>query len=134
MAPTGLVGREPEAAVASFLGWATRNSRVMLVGGGGVMLVEGQVGIGKTSIVATTPDTTQAQEWRMLAANPAELEMPLERSGIADPLEPLPFSLTNSLAEPPRRAIRRSGRSADRAAIADGSHVTDRGMSCLPYR
>jgi len=99
MAPTVLVGREPEAAaVASFLGRATRNSRVMLV--------EGEVGIGKTSILAAARDTARARGWRVLAANPAELEMPLEYTGIADLLEPLPVSLTDSLPAPQRRAIR----------------------------
>ena len=99
MAPTVLVGREPEAAaVASFLGRATRNSRVMLV--------EGEIGIGKTSILAAARDTARAHGWRVLAANPAELEMPLEYTGIADLLEPLPDSLTDSLPAPQRRAIR----------------------------
>ncbi len=99
MAPTVLVGREHEsAAVARFLGRATPNSRVMLV--------EGEVGIGKTSILATARDSAREHGWLVLAANPAELEMPLEYTGIADLLEPLPVSLADSLPAPQRRAIR----------------------------
>jgi hypothetical protein len=70
------------------------------------MLVEGEVGIGKTSILAAARDAACARGWRVLAANPAELEMPLEYTGIADLLEPLPVSLTDSLPAPQRRAIR----------------------------
>ena len=99
MAPTVLVGREPEAvAVARFLGRARQNSRVMLV--------EGEVGIGKTSVLAAARESAREQGWQILAANPAELEMPLEYTGIADLLEPLPGSLTDSLPAPQRRAIR----------------------------
>jgi RecG-like helicase len=93
------VGREPEvAAVASFLGRATQNSPVMLV--------EGEIGIGKTSVLAAARDAARERGWLVLTANPAELEMPLEYTGIADLLDPLPGSLTETLPGPQRRAIR----------------------------
>jgi hypothetical protein len=70
MAPV-LVGREPEvAAVAGFLGRATQNSPVMLV--------EGEIGIGKTSILAAARDAARERGWLVLTANPAELERPVE--------------------------------------------------------
>jgi DNA-binding CsgD family transcriptional regulator len=98
MAPV-LVGREPEvAAVASFLGRARQNSRVMLV--------EGEIGIGKTSVLAAAQEAARERDWLVLNANPAELEMPLEYTGIADLLDPLPGSLADALPAPQRRAIR----------------------------
>jgi DNA-binding CsgD family transcriptional regulator len=93
------VGREPEvAAVAGFLRRATHNSPVMLV--------EGEIGIGKTSVLAAARDAARERGWLVLTANPAELEMPLEYTGIADLLDPLPGSLTEALPGPQRRAIR----------------------------
>src|SRR5882757_8979600 len=91
MSPSVLVGREPEAAVlAGFLGQAAQNP--------GVMLVEGEIGIGKTSILAAAQHAAREHGCLVLTANPAELEMPLEYTGIADLLDPLPG--------PQRRAIR----------------------------
>ncbi len=99
MSPSVLVGREPEAAaLAGFLGRAAQNP--------GVMLVEGEIGIGKTSVLAAAHESAREQGWQVLAANPAELEMPLEYTGIADLLDPLPGSLTDALPVPQRRAIR----------------------------
>src|ERR1035438_615704 len=98
MAPV-LVGREPEvAAVASFLGLARQNSRVMLV--------EGEIGIGKTSVLAAAQEAARERDWLVLNANPAELEMPLEYTGIADLLDPLPGSLADALPAPQRRGVR----------------------------
>src|SRR5580698_2888565 len=77
MSPSLLVGREPEAAVlAGFLGRATQNP--------GVMLVEGEIGIGKTSILAAARHAARERGCLVLTANPAELEMPLEYTGIVD--------------------------------------------------
>ena len=99
MSPSVLVGREPEAAVlAGFLGQAAQNP--------GVMLVEGEIGIGKTSILAAAQRAAREHGCLVLTANPAELEMPLEYTGIADLLDPLPGSLTDALPGPQRRAIR----------------------------
>ena len=84
--------------MASFLGRATQNSRVMLV--------EGEIGIGKTSVLAAAQETARERGWLVLTANPAELEMPLEYTGIADLLDPLPDSLADALPVPQRRAIR----------------------------
>ena len=98
MAPI-LVGREPEvAAVARFLGRARQNSCVMLV--------EGEMGTGKTSVLAAAREAAREHGWLILAANPAEPEMPLEYAGIADLLDPLPAALTDELPVPQRRAIR----------------------------
>ena len=100
MSPSLLVGREPEAAaLVGFLGRATQNP--------GVMLVEGEIGIGKTSILAAAQEAARERGCLVLTANPAELEMPLEYTGIADLLDPLPGSLTDALPLPQRRAIRR---------------------------
>jgi DNA-binding CsgD family transcriptional regulator len=99
MSPSLLVGREPEAAaLVGFLGRATQNP--------GVMLVEGEIGIGKTSILAAAQEAALERGCLVLTANPAELEMPLEYTGIADLLDPLPDSLTDALPLPQRRAIR----------------------------
>lgn len=98
MAPI-LVGREPEvAAVARFLDRARQNSCVMLV--------EGEMGAGKTSVLAAAREAGREHGWLVLAANPAEPEMPLEYTGIADLLDPLPTALTDELPGPQRRAIR----------------------------
>lgn len=86
------------AAVASFLGRARQNSRVMLV--------EGEIGIGKTSVLTAAQEAARERDWLVLNANPAELEMPLEYTGIADLLDPLPGSLADALPAPQRRAIR----------------------------
>ena len=84
--------------MAGFLGRATQNSPAMLV--------EGEIGIGKTSVLAAARDAAREHGWLVLTANPAELEMPLEYTGIADLLDPLPGSLTETLPGPQRRAIR----------------------------
>src|SRR5450631_846848 len=70
------------------------------------MLVEGEIGIGKTSVLAAAQEAARERDWLVLNANPAELEMPLEYTGIADLLDPLPGSLADALPAPQRRAIR----------------------------
>ena len=70
------------------------------------MLLEGEIGIGKTSVLAAAQEAARERGCLVLTANPAELEMPLEYTGIADLLDPLPGSLTDALPVPQRRAIR----------------------------
>ena len=64
------------------------------------------MGTGKTSVLAAAREAAREHGWLILAANPAELEMPLEYAGLADLLDPLPAALPDELPVPQRRAIR----------------------------
>ena len=45
------------------------------------MLVEGEMGAGKTSVLAAAREAGREHGWLVLAANPAEPEMPLSTPG-----------------------------------------------------
>jgi len=91
-----LTGRQPElAAVEMFL-----DER-----GPGALLLEGETGIGKTSVWDVGVEAARERGMVVLAARPAGAEVRLSFAGLADLLGHLPASAYASLPPPQRRAI-----------------------------
>ena len=90
-----------------------------------VVALEGEAGIGKTSVWRAVLDQLEARDHAVLSARPAEAETHLSYAGLADLLDPV---LDDSLAElpaPQRQALEAAllrteaeGRVPDQAAIA----------------
>ena len=97
MAP---VGRDAETArVSRFLGEIRRGSRVLLI--------EGEAGIGKTTVLNEARNMAARLGITVLSAYPVESEMPLEFAGLADLLEGV-LSVVDALPGPQRQAIRQA--------------------------
>jgi DNA-binding CsgD family transcriptional regulator len=93
-----VVGREPELARAeAFLASAAHGSAVMLV--------EGEAGIGKTTVWQEVAERADALGFRVLAARPAAVETKLALTAVADLLELVPSEAFAALPEPQRRAL-----------------------------
>ena len=93
-----IVGRHDEvAAIEQFLD--------MLGAGSRVLLVEGEPGIGKTTMVQAAARSASERGYVVLAAAPAELEMPLDYAGLADVLATVPNHLIEGLPRPQRDAL-----------------------------
>jgi DNA-binding CsgD family transcriptional regulator len=92
------VGRHDEvAAIERFLGTLGGRSRVLLV--------EGEPGIGKTTMVQAAARSASERGCMLLAAAPAESEMPLDFAGLADLLATVPKTLIEGLPRPQRDAV-----------------------------
>ena len=110
-----LIGREAEVgAIEAFL----RTS------GPRGLLLEGEPGIGKTSVWAAGVDAARSSGMTVLAARAAGVEVRLAFTGLADLLGRLPGSAFSSLPSPQRRAVDvallradRSGDSTDARAV-----------------
>ena len=93
-----LVGREAELGrLERFLGRVGTDS--------GTLLLAGEMGIGKTTLLRRGAEVATARGYRLLVASPAEVEMPLEFAALADLLAPVPAELIRQLPDPQRRAI-----------------------------
>jgi hypothetical protein len=93
-----VVGRERELALADgFLVSAAQRF--------GVLVVEGEAGIGKTTVWREIARRAEGRGFRVLAARPAQAETKLALSAIADLLEPVPLEVFAALPEPQRRAL-----------------------------
>ena len=93
------IGRDAEAArIGGFLGEVPRGPRVLLI--------EGEAGIGKTTLLRKGHDTAVQLGITVLAAYPAESEVPLQFAGLADLLETVPAVLVDGLPGPQRQAVR----------------------------
>jgi DNA-binding CsgD family transcriptional regulator len=93
-----VVGRYDEAAaVERFLDTRGEDPRVLLV--------EGEPGIGKTTVVQAAARAAGDRGYMVLAAAPAESEMPLDFAGLADLLATVPDSLIEGLPRPQRDAV-----------------------------
>jgi predicted ATPase len=93
-----VVGREAElAAVAAFLDAGAV--------GPAALLVEGEAGIGKTTIVAAALDSAVRAGLRVLVARPAEGEAELPFAGLGDLLAGVGDDAVARLAAPQRQAI-----------------------------
>jgi Cdc6-like AAA superfamily ATPase len=98
MTNSKLVGRHDEvAAIERFLGSLGDGSRVLLV--------EGEPGIGKTTVIQAAARSARARDYMVLAAAPAESEMPLDFAGLADLLAPVPKKVIERLPRPQRDAL-----------------------------
>jgi DNA-binding CsgD family transcriptional regulator len=89
------------------------------------VVLEGEPGIGKTSIWRAALEALEAGDVRVLSARPAEAESQLSYLGLADVLDPVLEDVLSTLPSPQRHALevalRRAepeGGPADQAAIA----------------
>lgn len=89
------------------------------------VVLEGEVGIGKTSIWRAAIDTLDARDFRVLSARPAEAESQLSYVGLADILDSVLDEVLPALPLPQRQALEVALRRAepeagapDQAAIA----------------
>jgi DNA-binding CsgD family transcriptional regulator len=98
MAVGELLGREQErAAIEGFL---DRSSV-----GAESLLLEGEAGIGKTSLWREALRLAESRGIRVLACRAAEAEAKLSFSALADLLEPVPAEAFDALPGPQRRAL-----------------------------
>jgi DNA-binding CsgD family transcriptional regulator len=94
---SAIVGRDAElAALVSILGEA--------IDGPVGVLIDGDAGVGKTTLWAALVADARARSWHVLSSRPAAAETKLTFSGLADLLEPYPDAI-ESLPQPQRRAI-----------------------------
>jgi len=92
------IGRDAEAArISTFLRDVPRGPRVLLI--------EGEAGIGKTTLLKEGHDTAVQLGITVLSAYPVESEVPLEFAGLADLLETIPAALVDGLPGPQRQAV-----------------------------
>jgi DNA-binding CsgD family transcriptional regulator len=73
-----------------------------------VLLIEGEVGIGKTTLLTYGRNIATKLEYTVLSANPVEAEMSLALTGLADLFEMIPASLLDVLPGPQEHAIRQA--------------------------
>jgi predicted ATPase len=85
-----LVGRDAEAATISrFLQELPEGPRVLLI--------EGETGIGKTTLLREGRNAAAQLGITVLTAYPVESEMPLEFAGLADLLDAVPPAVVRNL-------------------------------------
>ena len=90
-----------------------------------VVALEGEAGIGKTSVWRAVLDQLEARDNAVLSARPAEAETHLSYAGLADLLDPVLDDTLAELPAPQRQALEAAllraepeGRAPDQAAIA----------------
>jgi DNA-binding CsgD family transcriptional regulator len=94
------VGRDAETArVSRFFDELSRGSRALLI--------EGEAGIGKTTLLNKGRSEAIRLGMAVLSAYPVELEAPLEFAGLADLLETV-RSVVDQLPAPQRQAVRQA--------------------------
>ena len=92
------VGRDAEIAqIDRFLHDLRAGSRTLLL--------EGEIGIGKTTLIQHGTELVRSRGYALLAARPVEAEVPFEFAALADLLDDVPPELIDALPEPQRRAI-----------------------------
>jgi predicted ATPase len=70
-----------------------------------LLLLEGEPGIGKTTLLQAGLDAARKRSYRTLACRPAEAEAKLGYAALGDLLEAVPNETFGGLAEPQRRAL-----------------------------
>jgi DNA-binding CsgD family transcriptional regulator len=79
---------------------------VGLSGGPRLLLLEGDAGIGKTTLLEYGRNQAARLGHHVLSTSPVETEMPLGYAGLADLLETIPQALVDTLPFPQRHAVR----------------------------
>jgi DNA-binding CsgD family transcriptional regulator len=93
-----IFGREGELnAIQRFLGEVTLGPRSLLI--------EGEPGIGKTTLWAAGVETARHLDYRVLVARPAEIETQLSFAAVADLITPVVDEVLPALPAPQRRAL-----------------------------
>ena len=99
--PGVVVGRDAElASIRDFL------SRIS--DGAAALVLEGEAGVGKTTLWTAAIDDAEARGLLVLRARPAESETALSFAGLGDLLEPVLAETLGSLPSPQRRALSRA--------------------------
>lgn len=78
-----------------------------LLDAGGAVCLEGDPGIGKTTVWRTGVELARERGFRVLVAEPAEAERSFSYAALGDLLEPVAAEALPSLPEPQRRALER---------------------------
>jgi DNA-binding CsgD family transcriptional regulator len=95
------IGRDAEAAkIGRFLRELSTGPRVLLI--------EGEAGIGKTTLLRQGQDAAVQRGITVLAAYPVESEVPLEFAGLADLLDTVPAGVFDALPVPQQKAVRQA--------------------------
>jgi AAA ATPase domain len=95
-----IVGRDQElAAVRAFVGRTGEDV--------GALVLEGEAGIGKSTLWLAGVEEARALGERVLSSRPAEAERDLAHVGLADLFEPVLDDVLPSLAAPRRRRLHR---------------------------
>ena len=97
----GVVERERE--LASLRDFASR-----IPTGAVALVLEGDAGVGKTTLWEAGLTETATRGYRVLSARPAESETSLSFSGIGDLLDPVLERALASLSAPQNRALSRA--------------------------
>jgi DNA-binding CsgD family transcriptional regulator len=112
----GLVGRDAE--LESIRAFLTRSTV-------GALLVEGEAGIGKTTLVAAAVADATARGWRVLECRPAAAEAQLPFAALADALGDAVDEVIPALPAPQGTALlgalRRTDAGVDRLALSSGA-------------
>jgi len=95
---TDVVGREQELATVARLFEQRR-------AGPWVVVIEGDAGIGKTTLWEAALDLARDRSWRVLAARPAEAEARFSYIAVRDLLGPFIYETIHGLPGPQRRAV-----------------------------
>jgi predicted ATPase len=104
------VGREAETAqMAAFLEMLPRGPRILLIAG--------EAGIGKTTLLGHCRGIAAKLGLTILSSNPIEAEMPLAFAGLSDLLDQVPGPLLDLLPRPQQRAIRQAVLRAESSAV-----------------
>ena len=72
------------------------------------LLIEGEAGIGKTTVLNEARNAAVRLGIMVLSAYPVESEVPLEFAGLADLLETVPAVRVDGLPGPQRQAVRQA--------------------------
>jgi ATP/maltotriose-dependent transcriptional regulator MalT len=115
-----VVSREPQAAeIAAFL--------TSVVAAPCALVIEGEPGIGKTTLWLETIDRAEADGFRVMAARTVDAESVLAYTSLADMLDGIDTAVLAELPEPQRRALDRvllrgdaADSPADQRAVAAG--------------
>jgi len=116
--PQTTVGRQPELArIDVFLAAVHDSARVLLI--------EGEAGMGKTTLWLAGLEKAAGRGWRVLAARPSDAEATFAYAGLGDLLDAAGEEALAALPAPQRRALRvallreeSDGPSADAGAVA----------------
>jgi DNA-binding CsgD family transcriptional regulator len=122
-----LIGRDAEAAkVTTFLG--------ELAGGSRILLIEGEAGIGKTTLLREGHATARLTGMTVLSAFPVESEIPLEFAGLTDLLDKVPATAIDGLPLPQRQVLRQAVlRTVPQVSAADPRTVATAVLTLLRH-
>jgi DNA-binding CsgD family transcriptional regulator len=96
-----LIGRDAEAAkITRFFG--------ELAGGSRVLLIEGEAGIGKTTLLREGHVIATQLGMTVLSAFPVESEIPLEFASLTDLLDKVPAAMIDGLPLPQKQVLRQA--------------------------